>query len=84
MKYKGTKDVKQQICLTKIFEAVNSILHGHWYLVHIHVCTISNDIGINKEKEVCLTNNESISGHACERATMIVKYEIFMNHSKAS
>ena len=39
----------------KIFEAVSLILHGYQYFVCIHMCTISKDIGINKET-ICLLN----------------------------
>ena len=48
------------------------------------VCTISKDIGINKEKEIILPNNQYISGHRCERTTMVAKCEMFMNCSKDS
>ena len=39
------------------------------------VCTISKDIGRNKEKEICLPNKESISGHTYERTNMAAKCE---------
>ena len=41
-----------------------------------HLCTVSKDIGINKEKEVYLPNKELINGHRCERTTMTVKCKI--------
>ena len=50
----------------------------------MHVCTISKDIGKNKEKEICLPNKESISSHRCERTNMVAKCEMFMNCSKTS
>ena len=31
--------------------------------IYIHVYTISKDTGINKKKEICLPNKESISGN---------------------
>ena len=61
----------------KIFEAVNLTLNGHQ-----HMCTISEDVGINKEKEICLPNKESISCHRCERTTMDAKCEMYMNCRK--
>ena len=45
------------------------------------MCTISKDIGINKEKEMFLPNKESISGHRCERKNVEVKCEMFVNCS---
>ena len=42
-----------------------------------HVCTISNAIGIIKGKEVCLPNNEFISGHRCEKTHTAYKCKIF-------
>ena len=48
------------------------------------MCIISEDIGMIKEKEICLPNKESISGHRCERTTMVSKCETFMNCSKTS
>ena len=41
--------------------------------MYTYVCTVSKDIGINKEKEINVTNKESISGNRCERTTMTVK-----------
>ena len=46
----------------QILEAVNT----SWALVFCigtHVYTISKDIGINKEKEICLSNKEFINGN---------------------
>ena len=48
------------------------------------MCTISKDIGTNKEEEICLPNKESINGHKCERIGMDAKCEMFMNCSKTS
>ena len=45
------------------------------------MCIISEDIGKNKGKKG-LPNEEAISGHRCERTTMVAKWEIFMNCSK--
>ena len=46
------------------------------------MCTISKDIGINKEIEVCAPSKESLSGHRCERRNMPAKCEIFMDCSE--
>ena len=46
------------------------------------MCTISKDIGINKENEICLPNKESISGHRCKHTNMDAKCEIFITCSK--
>ena len=35
---------------------------------------ISKDIGIDKEKEICVPNKEPISGHRCERTNKAAKY----------
>ena len=48
----------------------------------MQVYTISKYISIIKEKEICVENKESISGHRCERTGMSAKCEIFMNCSK--
>ena len=47
--------------------------------IDIHVYTISNVIGLNKENEISLPNKESIGGHRCERTTLAAKCEMFMN-----
>ena len=67
---------------SKIIIGVMLSLHGEKYFIHIYVCTISKDIGLNKEKEICSPNKESISGHRCEGTNMAVRFEIFMNCSK--
>ena len=36
------------------------------------------DIGINKEKEICLSNKESLIGYSCGRPNLVAKYEKFM------
>ena len=53
-------------------------------ILHIYMCvwTISKDSDINKEKEICLPNKKSVSVHRCERITMVVKCEMFINSSK--
>ena len=37
----------------KIFDAVNLSLYGYYCFVYIHMCTVSKDSSINKEKEIC-------------------------------
>ena len=37
------------------------------FCVYTHACMISKDFGINEEKEICLSNKESINGRKCER-----------------
>ena len=44
----------------KIFGAVNFRLHGISILIDAHLCPISKQIGINKEKEMCLPSKKSI------------------------
>ena len=34
------------------------------------MCNVSKDIGINREKEIHLSNQESTSGLRCERTNM--------------
>ena len=50
--------------------------------MYMHMCTISKDIDINEEKEICLPNKESVSVHRCERTTMNAKCEVFKNCSE--
>ena len=38
------------------------------------MCTISKVIGINMEKEICLSDRECISGHTGEIINMLAKY----------
>ena len=53
-----------------------------WVLVFCtHVCTISKDIGINKEKEIHVPSKESISGYRCEKNNMAAICQMFMNCS---
>ena len=52
------------------------------FCLYTHVCTISKDISVNKEKEIYQPNKKSIGGHRCERTNMAAKCEIFMNCSK--
>ena len=67
----------------KIFEAVTYHFIGiSIFCVDAHLWTIFKDIGRNKEKGICLSNNEYISGHGWERRIMAAKYKIFMNCSK--
>ena len=47
-----------------------------------HVCIISKDICINKEKEICLPNKECIIDHSCKRTNMVAKCKIVINCSK--
>ena len=49
------------------------------FCIYTIVYTTSKDIGINKEKEICLPYRESISGHRCERTAMAAKCEMLMN-----
>ena len=42
----------------------------------------SKDVGINKEKEICLLSKESIIGHRYEGTNITAKCEMFMNGSK--
>ena len=46
------------------------------FYIYTQICTISKDIGINKEKELCLPNKEAISSYGCERTNMASKYEL--------
>ena len=49
------------------------------------MCTISKDIGINKGKEIYLSNKELVSGHRCEKnkcTDVAAKCEMFMTCSK--
>ena len=52
-------DIKENIWLTN----VNLILQLHGCIY----CTISCDVGINKEKEICLQKKVSMSVHRLER-----------------
>ena len=81
---KGIIDVKKQIWLTKILEAVNLTFMGLVFCIYKTVYIISKDIGINKEREICLPSNESISGHRCERTTVAPKCGMLMNAVKMS
>ena len=49
---------------------------------YTHMCTISKDISINKEKEICPPSKESMCGHRCRRTNVAAKCEMFMNCSK--
>ena len=74
-------DVKVQMWL-KNEKYVGLSLNTSWVLVictYTHVCTILKDIGIKKEKEICVQNKESTSCHRCERTNMTAKCEMFMN-----
>ena len=51
-------------------------------ILYMTMCTISKDIGINKEKWICLSKKEHISGDGSERTNMVTKCEIFMSYSK--
>ena len=63
---KGITDMKELRWLTKIFETVNLTCHANYYFVYYtHVCTISKDLGMNKEKEIFPPNKESVSVHRC-------------------
>ena len=42
-----------------------------------HGITISKDVGINTEKEICVPNKESINGHRCERTDRASKNEMY-------
>ena len=55
---------------------------GTSFCIYTHVFTISKDIGINEEKEICPLTKESISAHKCERTNMAAKHEMYMNGSK--
>ena len=46
------------------------------------MCTFSIDIGMNKEKEICLPKKESVSVYRCERTSIASKCEMFMNFSQ--
>ena len=42
-------------------------------IIYIHICMcvqFQNNMDINKEKEMCLSNKESIVGHRCERTNI--------------
>ena len=52
------------------------------FSLYTYVKTISKDIGINKEKEICPPSKESISDHKCERTDMVAKCEMLMNNSR--
>ena len=41
--------------------------------VCVCVCTISKDIGIKKEEEICMPKEESISWHRCERTNVAAR-----------
>ena len=60
----------------KIFKAVNTS-YGLVFCICTHVCTISEDIVINKGKEICVPSMESISGQRCERRNMVARCEFF-------
>ena len=46
------------------------------------MCTISRDSDVTKEKEICLSNEDSISGHRCEGTAMVAICEMFLNCSE--
>ena len=40
-------------------------------ILYVYTCVYnSKDISINKEKEICILNKESIGGQRCERVYM--------------
>ena len=51
-------------------------------ILYVYTCTISKDNGLDKEKQICLSNRESLSGHRCERRKMAAKCEMFMSAVK--
>ena len=66
----------------QIFQAFNLPLHGCYYFAYIHMGVLFRDIGVNKKKEICLLNKESISNHRYERKNIAVMCELFMNGCK--
>ena len=70
--------MKEQLLLTNVKYLRLSTEHlMHISILYICMCTILKNIGINKEKEMCLPNKESISGHKYERTNMATKCEMF-------
>ena len=41
----------------------------------MHMCTVSKDIGINKEKEMSVQQRTK-NGHICEQTTMVAKCKV--------
>ena len=75
-------DMKEQMWLTNVNCGHHITLYISWALVFCidtHVCTNSNVIGTNKEKEMYLPKKEYISGYRWERINMLAKWRLHMH-----
>ena len=57
---KGSKDMKEQICIRNV-KYLKLSVDTLW--AYIHVCSVSKGIGINTENKICLLDNGFTSVH---------------------
>ena len=54
------------------------------HCVQMHMCAVSNVVGINEKKQICLLNKEYLSDDICRRTNVSAKCKILLTLIKTS